>query len=72
MSRVTTHKLTDDSSVSDGSLLGNLQRIGFRKVTFSDTYNESWTYTLTPPDESHGGRAVLEPMGLGAPLVLAD
>lgn len=70
MSKVLVHQMTDGGSMSDGSLLSNLQKAGFRKVVFYDTWQESWSYTLEPQDEDHGGRTVLAGMGLGEPLVL--
>ncbi len=56
--------------VADGTFLANLETIGFEKVVFSDGYYESWTYTLEPQSEEHGGTAVLEGFGLHEPLRL--
>lgn len=71
MSRPLVHQLTESGSLRDGAFLRNLQDIGFRKVIFSDGYDESWSYTLEPDDEDHGGKAVLTKMGIGEPLRLA-
>lgn len=46
MSKVQVYRLTNDDSMADGSFLSNLQKAGFRKVTFSDGYNYGVTYTL--------------------------
>ncbi|MEQ1564791.1 MAG: hypothetical protein ABMA64_04050 [Myxococcota bacterium] len=70
MSKVLVHQITDGGSMSEGAFLRNLQNAGVRRVVFSDTWNESWSYDLEPEDEDHGGRAVLAGMGLGEKLVL--
>ncbi len=71
MSRAAAHKLTDGGSMDPSSFLGGLQKIGFRRVTFTDGYDESWSYTLEPDNESNGGKLVLGQHGLGEPLTLA-
>ena len=52
------------------SVLGGLQKIGVRRVSFTDGHDESWSYTLEPEDETRGGKMVLAQHGLGAPLAL--
>ena len=70
MGRAMAHKLTDGGSMQDGALLAQLQKAGFSKATFADGFDESYTYTLEPEDESLGGQATLRDMGLGERLVL--
>lgn len=65
LSRASVQQIVDD-----GTFLANLETIGFEKVVFSDGYYESWTYTLEPQSEEHGGTAVLEGFGLHEPLRL--
>lgn len=71
MSKAAAHKLTDGGSMRTGSFLQGLQKIGFRRVTFTDGYDDSFFYTLEPDDETDGGAKVLEQHGLGKPLKLA-
>lgn len=70
MSRAAAHKLTDAGSLGPDSFLGSLQKIGFMRVTFSDGFDEAWSYKLHPEDESSGGTVVLAEHGIGAPLRL--
>ncbi len=70
MSRPLAHQITQQSSRGEGTVLGNLERVGFKAVTFSDGYNESWSYNLDPTDESQGGLLVLKEHGLAEPLRL--
>ncbi|HXG88945.1 MAG TPA: hypothetical protein VNJ02_11460 [Vicinamibacterales bacterium] len=70
MSRAAAHKITNGGDMNDGSFLPTLQKLGFRRVTFSDGYNESWSYTLDPPDEADAGKIVLAGMGIGEALML--
>jgi hypothetical protein len=70
MGRPVVHKMTNGGSMSDGSFLANLEKIGFRRVTFSDGFDYEVYYTLNPQNESNGGGTVLAEMGLGEPLVL--
>jgi len=70
MSRAAVHKLTGGGSMAEDSFLGGLQKIGFRRVTFADGFDESWYYTLDPQDESDGGTMVLEQFGISSPLKL--
>jgi hypothetical protein len=70
MSKVTVHKLTDDDSMREGSFLHGLQKIGFRKVTFSDGWDYGVVYTLHPENEGGAGVTVLQPLGIGTTLVL--
>lgn len=69
MSKVTVHKMTDGGSMADGSLLSNLQRAGFRKVTFEDGYNYEVYYPLTPPLDPEFGK-LSAGLGLREPLRL--
>lgn len=46
MSKVQVYQITEDDSMREGSFLANLQKAGFRKVTFTDGYDYGVTYTL--------------------------
>ncbi len=70
MSRAAVHKLTDGGSMSPVSMLGGLQKIGFKRVTFGDGFGETWSYTLEPEDESKGAEMGLKQNGLDKPLKL--
>lgn len=63
LSRVMVHQIT-----RDGSFLTNLERMGFKRVTFSDGFYESWYYDLNPQDEDDGGSMVLRGVGLDRPI----
>jgi len=49
--RAWAHKITGGGSVADGSFLGTLQKIGFKRVTCSDGFSESFSYDLAPETE---------------------
>lgn len=70
MSKVAVHKLTNDGSMREGALLAQMQKAGFRRVTFSDGYNFGSYYDLEPTDETKGGNTVLAGLGIGTPLKL--
>lgn len=70
MSKAAVHKITDGGSMRDGAFLSQLQKVGFRRVEFSDGFDFGYYYTLSPPDEASGGSGVLRGMGIGDPLVL--
>ncbi len=70
MSRAAAHKLTDGGKTGEGSFLGSLQKIGFRRVTFTDGFDDAWHYTLAPDDESKGGSVVFSSFGITGPLKL--
>lgn len=70
MSRAAAHQLTNGGSTANDSFLGGLQKIGFKRVTFTDGFDESWFYTLEPTDESNGGAMVMREQGLDRPLLL--
>lgn len=61
--RAMVHQVT-----KDGEFLAELEKIGFKKVTFSDGYFESWYFDLSPQDESNGGRIALRDVGLDEPI----
>lgn len=65
LTRATVHQIT-----KDGEMLGELQRIGFKRVTYSDGYFESWYFELEPQDEASGGTTALRGVGLDAPIKL--
>lgn len=65
MGRSMAHQLA-----TDGGILTAAEKIGFKRVTFSDGFYESFYYDLEPQSEANGGQAVLEGMGLGEPLKL--
>jgi hypothetical protein len=62
--------MTDGGSMSAGSLLANLEKIGFQRVTFRDGYDYGVYYDLDPGDEANGGASALAGLGLSQPLVL--
>lgn len=70
MGKVAVHKITEGGSMREGAFLAQLQKVGFRRVSFSDGYNFGVYYDLKPPDEASGGAAVLRSLGIGDPLVL--
>jgi hypothetical protein len=68
--RAWAHKITGGGSTAPGSVLGNLENLGFKRVVFSDGYFESYSYSLDPEDETTMGELTLREMGLGEPLEL--
>lgn len=70
MSKATVHQITNGGSMQEGAFLSQLQKVGFRRVTFTDGFDYGVYYTLTPTDETSGGASVLQGMGIGSPLVL--
>jgi hypothetical protein len=70
MSKVAVHKITNDGSMREGAFLANMQKVGFKRVHFSDGYNFGVYYDLDPPSEATGGNVVLRQMGLGTPIAL--
>jgi hypothetical protein len=70
MSKAVVHKFTDAGSMREGSFLSNVQKAGFRRVTFSDGYDFGIYYDLEPEDEARGGAIVLAQVGIGVPLAL--
>lgn len=63
LGRVTVHQLT-----KDGELMAGLQNIGFKRVTFTDGYYESYVYDLEPQSEEGGGKLALAGLGLDTPI----
>lgn len=63
LGRVTVHQIT-----KDGELMASLQKIGFRRVTFTDGYYESYVYDLEPDSEEGGGKIALAGLGLDEPI----
>jgi hypothetical protein len=70
MGRPAVYKITDGGSMNEGSFLAGLQRIGFRRVNFSDGFEYGTYYDLHPSEETKGGGTVLDGMGLGQPISL--
>ena len=70
MSKVAVHQITKDGSMGEGSFLGQMQKVGFRRVTFRNGYDFGVYYDLTPSNEASGGNTVLAGMGIGTPLKL--
>lgn len=66
--RAWAHNITDGGSMQEGSFLATLQKMGFKRVTFSDGYDSSFFYKLDPEDERKAFSKVLDNMGLGKPL----
>ena len=52
----------------DGEFLTELEKIGFKRVTFSDGYYESWYFDLTPESEEESGKLALRGVGLDQPI----
>ncbi|MBL4689402.1 MAG: hypothetical protein JKY37_32735 [Nannocystaceae bacterium] len=50
--------------------LQNAEKVGFKLVTFTDGYYESFKFDLAPESEAGGGKGALEGMGLDQPLSL--
>jgi hypothetical protein len=69
MSKAAVHKITDAGSMRDGAFLAQIQKIGFRRVSFSDGFNFGVYYDLNPQDEANGGKVVWAGLGITAPLV---
>lgn len=68
--RVGVHQITNGGSMRPGSTLANLQDLGFRKVVFSDGYDESYSYDLEPWDDVAAVEKSLVKYGLKSPLKL--
>jgi hypothetical protein len=68
--RAWAHKITGGGSTAPGSVLGNLENLGFKRVVFSDGYFESYSYDLDPEDETTMGELTLREISLGEPLEL--
>jgi tetratricopeptide (TPR) repeat protein len=68
--RAWAHKMTEGGSMAEGSFLANLQKVGFKRVTFSDGYDSSFYYDLKPENEVKAFSKTLDGMGLGDPLKL--
>lgn len=62
--RAWAFKLTDGGSTAEGSLLGAMTQTGFRRVTFSNGYDDTTYYDLTPPPDD----VALVEMGLKEPF----
>ncbi len=65
MSRPTVHQIT-----KDGTFLAGLEKTGFKRVTFSDGFGESFWYDLEPQDETGAGKKALKDLGLDVPISL--
>lgn len=63
--RATAHEMAHE-----GGILVAAEKIGFKRVTFTDGYYESFYYDLEPQSEAEGGKKVLASMGLDKPLKL--
>ena len=63
--RVVVHNLLED-----GNLLQLLQKVGFKKLTFSDGFQYSTSVSLDPAVETNGGQAAMDGLGIGEPLVI--
>lgn len=64
--RAWAFKITDGGSMATGGFLESLQQVGFKRVTFSDGYNESFSYDLAPMSEEQavGSKGLNEPFRL--------
>ena len=49
--RAWAFKIAEGGSMSDGSFLSTLEKLGIKRVTFSDGFNSSSYYDLSPPTE---------------------
>lgn len=65
MGRAAAHQLAHE-----GGILAGAEKIGFKRVTFTDGFYESFYWDLSPQSEDGGGKAALGGMGLGEPLKL--
>jgi tetratricopeptide (TPR) repeat protein len=65
--RAWAYRITDGGSMAEGAFLRSLQDIGFKKVTFSDGFYESYSYDLEPDDERD---VMARTTGLGEPFKL--
>jgi tetratricopeptide (TPR) repeat protein len=69
--RAWAFKITDGGKTTPDSFLGGLQKIGFKKVTFSNGFGDSTYYDLEPEPEDDGATAKgFADMGLDKPLRL--
>lgn len=64
--RASVHQLAKDPK-----LLGQWEKMGFSRVTFSDGYGESWYYDLSPPGDDTDAKKILKKMGLAEPLSIS-
>lgn len=62
--RAWAFKITDGGSMKEGSFLHSLQKLGFKRVTFSDGFYESYYYDLEPETEEDA----LANHGIGEPF----
>jgi hypothetical protein len=63
MSRASVYQLN-----KNGSLLEAATKIGFKRITFTDGYDETWYYNLAPEDEEAALTNALSEHGLAQPL----
>ena len=63
MSRASVYQLN-----KSGDLLKGATKVGFKRVTFTDGFDESWFYDLKPQDEEAALTKALGEHGLGGPL----
>ncbi len=64
--RAWAHQITGGGSMAKDSFLGGMQDIGFKRVTFSDGFGESYYYDLDPMTELEAAKQG----GLGEPFKL--
>jgi hypothetical protein len=70
MSKAAVHKITNGGSMDEGAFLGQMEKVGFRRVTFSDGWNFGVYYDLEPSAETSGGKSVWAGLGVSGPLIL--
>jgi len=63
--RAVVHAMTNKTPFLD-----NLEKVGFKKVTFSDGFGKTQDWHLVPEREDNGGDRTLAGMGLDKPLKL--
>ena len=63
MSRASVYQLN-----KSGDLLEGATKVGFKRATFTDGFDESWYYDLKPEDEEAALTKSLGEHGLGRPL----
>ena len=63
--RAIVHNMT-----KEGDILETLQKVGFKRVTFSNGFGKSQYYDLQPDREDNAGDKVLADMGLAEPFKL--
>ena len=70
MGKAAVHQITKGGSMGEGAFLSQMQKVGFKRVSFSDGFDFEIYYDLKPVDETTGGKHVWTNLGISGPLVL--